>query len=258
MYPRQFIDSYWSPNLKNQAFVAMSFRDDSIKVYEKAIKPACFEHFKNEPICVNYNKGGDSIVNEILDGITHCRLFIGEISTMREKDYTSRNGNVMWEVGVAHAFRQHEEVILLRSDREKLLFDIGQIRVHLYDRSDLESAKKTISEIIEDRLKLIDDKKSMLVDLALWALNPGALSALLNVSLDEDRPSFFIMPNLLNQQIWPKLFELGIVELAPDAINQETINKARTGDTSAFCMYRVTHFGMSVLGRLWKQIQSNA
>ena len=258
MYPRQFIDSYWSTEIRKRPFIAMSFRDDFLKIFEQLIKPACLECFEESPLCVNYNMGGDSIINEILDGIAHCQLFIGEISTMRENDPSSRNGNVMWEVGIAHAFRQHEEVLLFRNDNDKLLFDIGQIRVHSYDSKNTSLAKETIKECIKDRLKLIEEKKSMLVDLALRSLNPGAFSALINsVSTDKNQPTFYIKPSMLNQQVWPKLFELGIVELSPEAINKETIKKSAEGDLSAFCQYRVTNFGKSVLERIWDQIKKH-
>ena len=150
-------------------------------------------------------------------------------------------------------------MILLRNDNDKLLFDIGQIRVHSYNSRDTIQAKETIKSVIEDRLRLIVAKKSMLVDLALRSLNPGAMSALCaNVSIDMNQKPFFIKPNMLNQQVWPRLFELGIVELALGAINKDTVKKISEGDVSAFCQYRVTHFGLAVLERILDQIRKNA
>ena len=40
MYPRQFLDSFWSPALRDEAFVAMSFDDAYASVFDDIIQPA--------------------------------------------------------------------------------------------------------------------------------------------------------------------------------------------------------------------------
>jgi hypothetical protein len=252
MYPRQFIDSFWSPNITDQAFVAISFDESSIRIFDDVIKPACSLHFTKEPLCVKFVNSGDSIINEILNGIAHCRIIIGEISTMCENDPKSRNGNVMWEIGVAHAFRQPEEVILLRNDNADLLFDIGPIRVHHYNKHDLGEAKQLLIEIIVDRIKSIEMKKSMLVDLAIRQLNPGALATLINqVPYDINVPTFEVPPTMGNQQTWPKLFELGIIEFPVDELDKAALfQEIRKGNTLAFCRFRLSPFGKAVVRRI--------
>ena len=252
MYPRQFLDTFWSPEIRDQVFVAISFDKIFQSIYDEVIEPACAIDCGLPPVRVDYRRGGDSIITEILDGIAHSRLIIAEISTQRKHDPRSRNGNVMWEVGVAHAFRQPDEVILLRKDDDRLLFDIGPIRVHKYDAKDLEGARGELSRIIRDRVASIEYQKSMLVDRALRALDPGALSALLGqVPLPHTRETFKVEPTMRNQQIWPKLCELGIVQFAFDAIDMGTIEKVRSGDMTAWHKYRVTAFGRAVLDRVW-------
>ncbi len=108
----------------------------------------------------------------------------------------------MWEVGVAHAFRQPDEVILLRGDDDTLLFDIGPIRVHRYTDTNPELARKELSAIIKDRLASIKYQKSMLVDRALRALDPGALSAMLNsIPYPDTGKTFAVKPTMGAQQI---------------------------------------------------------
>lgn len=251
MYPRQFLDNFWSPEIRSQVFVAMSFDKKFDPIYNEVIAPACSIDCNLQPIRVDYEKGGDSIITKILDEIAHSKLIIAEISTLREDDPRSRNGNVMWEVGVAHAFRQCDEVILLRKDDNRLLFDIGPIRVHKYNDKDLKGARKELAQIIKDRLDSIEYQKSMLVDRVLRELDPGALSALLGqVPYFNTIQTFEVRPTMGNQQIWPKLFELGIVAFAFDAINKETIERLKKGDMTAFNKYRVTPFGKAVIGKV--------
>lgn len=119
MYPRQFIDSFWSPELRDTAFIAMSFADAFTPVYEQVIAPACEADNSLTLLRLDLERGGDAIVTQMLDGIAHSRLVIAEITTLRPGDHTSRNGNVMWEVGVAHAFNS-----LSLSFRRRSLGDI--------------------------------------------------------------------------------------------------------------------------------------
>jgi hypothetical protein len=254
MYPRQFLDTFWSPEIRDQVFVAMTFDEKFDYIYNDIIEPACSTDCGLPSIRIDYRRGGDSIITQILDGIAHSRLIIAEISTLQKSDPKSRNGNVMWEVGVAHAFRQPDEVILLRSDDDPLLFDIGPIRVHRYADTNRNQARKELSKIIKDRLASIEYQKSMLVERALRSLNPGALSALLQAPYTDMSKTFTIKPTMGAQQIWPKLFELGIVAWALDAIDREIIEKIKKGDLIALNIYKLTPFGKVVLDRLVKTV----
>lgn len=255
MYPRQFLDTFWSPEIRNQVFIVMTFDAAFDYIYDEIIEPACSIDCSLPPLRVDFRKGGDSIITEILDGIAHSRLIIAEISTLRKGCSRSRNGNVMWEVGVAHAFRQPDEVILLRSDYDTLLFDIGPIRVHRYTDTDPQRARKELSVIIQDRLASIKYMKSLLVDRALRALDPGALSAMLNeIPYPDTTKTFVVTPTMRTQQKWPKLIELGIVAWALDTIDEEVMEKTKGGDKSAWYRYRLTPFGKAVLDRMFTTI----
>ncbi len=73
----------------------------------------------------------DSILTEILDGIGRCRAFLADISLIGEIENTPiRNANVLYEVGLAHAVRLPQEVLLFRSDDRPLMFDMANIRVN--------------------------------------------------------------------------------------------------------------------------------
>ena len=40
MYPREFFDTFWRGDLRNEVFVIMSFDDEFRPVWEHALKPA--------------------------------------------------------------------------------------------------------------------------------------------------------------------------------------------------------------------------
>ncbi len=87
-----------------------------------------------DPHRVDLRRVSDSILTEILDGIARCRVFLADLTSFGEINGRAvRNANVMYEVGLAHAVRQPEEVLLFRSDDLDLLFDITNVRVHRYD-----------------------------------------------------------------------------------------------------------------------------
>jgi len=256
MYPRQFIDSFWSSEIRDDVFVAMSFDGELQVIYEEVIEPACSTDNGLNPVRVDLEKGGDSIVTTILDGLSHSRLIIAEISTRRKGDPKSRNGNVMWEVGVAHAFRQFEEVILLRWDRDPLLFDIGQIRVHEYPRQNLREARVLLGSLIKDRLDSIELKKSLLVERALRVLDPNTLSVLLTrVPLSSE--VFEVRLPLFDQLMMAKLCDMGIVAFAYDAISPESVANVRNDKSVApLQKYRLTPFGKAVLQKVSQLINS--
>ena len=63
-----------------------------------------------------------------MDGITSSRLFLADVTSIGKRDDVPiRNGNVMYEIGLAHAVRLPEEVLLFRSDSDRLLFDLANV-----------------------------------------------------------------------------------------------------------------------------------
>lgn len=132
----------------------MSFAEEFTARWENVIVPAVgsieLDGSSLEPHRVDLRKVSDSVLTEILDGIARCRFFVADISTIGRLDNRAvRNANVMYEVGLAHAVRLPEEVILLRSDDDELDFDVRNIRVHRYDPDNSPAAvslllKKTI------------------------------------------------------------------------------------------------------------------
>jgi hypothetical protein len=72
-----------------------------------------------------------------------------------------RNGNVMYEVGMAHAIRQPEEVLLFRSNHDEILFDAANVRLNRYAPEEApEEARKCVSNTVIDSLRELDLRKT--------------------------------------------------------------------------------------------------
>jgi hypothetical protein len=79
-----------------------------------------------KPYRVDLSKSGDSILTDIVDGIAHSQLVLADVSTIGKDSVSGvpyRNGNVLYEVGIALACRHPSEVLLARDDEDKFLFD---------------------------------------------------------------------------------------------------------------------------------------
>jgi hypothetical protein len=113
MYPKIFLEYFRDFERTNRVFVAMPFSPDFKPRWDDVFRPA-IEAVGLEAFRVDMRKTGDSIQTEILQQISQAQLILVDVST----DETGhRNANVMYELGVAHASRLPDEVIIVRSDR---------------------------------------------------------------------------------------------------------------------------------------------
>ncbi len=110
-----------------------------------------------EPFRVDLSKTGDSILTDINDGIAHSQLVLADVSSSIGKDSITgkpyRNANVMYEVGLALACRQSTEVLLIRDDRDKFLFDVSTVPHMTVDVANKDLAIKVLKEELEKRIK---------------------------------------------------------------------------------------------------------
>ncbi len=159
MYPKHYLDLFPAYERKNQVFVAMSFDPNYMTRYSAFIEDAIVAAGM-KPKIVARTTVSDSILTEILTDIGESGLIFADLSGPGGKP----SPNVMYEVGIAHATRQPQEVILFRGDTETdSLFDIANVRVKRYKVQDEATTKTQITTAIQDALKEIDLTKSLLV-----------------------------------------------------------------------------------------------
>ncbi|MDL2123207.1 MAG: hypothetical protein LWX51_09005 [Deltaproteobacteria bacterium] len=159
MYPQTYLKTFWRLELRSQVFVAMSFAPQYEARFKEIIAPAIqsivLEGSRLEPYRVDISKSGDSILTDISDGIAHSRLVLADISSIGKDSVTGlpyRNGNVMYEVGVALACRQPSEVLLVRDDHDKFLFDVSTIPHVTINFTNKRAAVQTLAEQILSRV----------------------------------------------------------------------------------------------------------
>jgi hypothetical protein len=169
MYPAHFFNLFPAFPRENRVFVAMSFEPTFRPRWDEVIAPAVSDVAINgvalEPYRVDAHVVSDSLLTQILDGISRCRVFLADVSAIGAlSGRPVRNANVLYEVGLAHATRLPEEVLLFRSDDEALLFDVANVRVNRYDPDgDPRAARQQVASSIGAAFKEIELRRHLAV-----------------------------------------------------------------------------------------------
>ena len=243
MFPREYFDTYWRPDLRDEVFVAMSFAACFNDAWTEIIRPAVDGQLADLNLTahrVDTTTISGSILTEIMDGIANARFVLADIST-EPSGY--RNANVLYEVGLAHALRQPEEVLLLRQDNEQIAFDVASVRVHVYNPNDANGSRDQIARLIRTCLREIDLRKGLKVQQAVESLDGDCLTLLTNhgssggFSVSDQRTMRDAMNALPTRSAVSRMLDLGVIRT--DANRQ-----------AGQCAYHWTLLGQAVLGRL--------
>ena len=190
MYPAEILALFPPFPREDKIFVAMFFDHRFDARWKDVLKPSIegieWHSRRLQAHRVDLTRKSDSIITEIVREIAQCRLVLADLTTIGHLDGTTpiRNSNVLYEVGLAHASRLPQEVILLRSDDDVLDFDIAGVRVHSYDPGDADKARSKVQGLIRDALESVDLHKSIAVQQGLQSLD-FAMYALLQESIIE-------------------------------------------------------------------------
>ena len=248
MHPNTYLQALWRSETKPQVFVAMSFEQRFSRRFEDVIKPSIeaelLDGQKLAAYRVDNSLTGDSILTDIVDGIAHSALFLADVSVIDEGRFAElpiRNGNVMYEVGLALACRLPSEVLLIRDDRKKFLFDVSTIPHITIDFSDNELAIKTLRAALLDRLtesrKLFDAR----VMIALKGFTPYELEILeyLSKLAPNEAADYSVAISGANQLNIP-------TERAISALLLKGCIEASMRSENGAIYYAATHFGRKV------------
>jgi hypothetical protein len=247
MHPHTFVSTLFDHETRDEVFVIMSFAPEFDDRWQRVIEPAVREELKLAPNRVDYSVSGESVVYDILDGIAHARLILADITSSPMTDrrgavWPQRNGNVMWELGIAHVMRLPDEVLVVRSDSDPSLFDLTQFRAFQYNPSEADEARRVLVTLAQDRLHAVDRAKSDFVRRCAHALDPISVKFLLN-RVPYDGRVFTIEPSMDNAMSCPRLFELGILRTeSVGLVTNPEDKKPRTVPYS-----RITPLGQCVL-----------
>jgi hypothetical protein len=128
-------------------FVMMPFAtplgDYYSKIFEPAIEKAGLKAMRADDDIFGTGK----IIDQIWSGINSAKVLIAEL--------TSRNPNVYYELGIAHALRK--PVVLVCANEQDVPFDLKHIRVIYYDMHDPFWGQKLIEKVAENILSAISN-----------------------------------------------------------------------------------------------------
>ncbi|HEX7938188.1 MAG TPA: hypothetical protein VF483_04300 [Gemmatimonadaceae bacterium] len=184
MHPFHLRELVHRNDLVNRVFVAMPFDPSMERRFAEVVSPTIASFQRNgstlEAHRVDRSRVSDSIMAEIVAGIANDVLVIADITSHAETGL--RNGNVMYELGLAHAMRRPEEVVVVRSDDNQLLFDVSGIRVHKYDPdNDTEGARFRLREIVDAALRFGALGDNWLLEDSIAALDTVSIGVLFRV-----------------------------------------------------------------------------
>lgn len=261
MYPHNFFTLFPPFPRKNIVFVAMSFDSKFDKRWEDVIIPAIksttYDGNPLKPCRVDISTASDSIITDILNGIGNCYLFfadltsIGYLEEKGEERKAIRNGNVMYEVGIAQSIRLPEEVILFRSDNDPLLFDVASVRVNYYNPDENPSEAKTkVEKALSSAIKEIDLQKHLSVNRTVDALDITSciyiIKSLTNggqIPVQEVKKEHAISIQ--------RLLELGIIKAQ---INEFTPEIGTQVKEEEIFSYNITPFGAKVFKEIFMRM----
>ena len=121
-------------------FVVMPFAPPIGEYYEKVYEPA-IQKAGLTPVRADADIfGTGKIIDQIWQGINGAKILVAEL--------TSRNPNVFYELGLAHALKK--PVVLVSRTEEDVPFDLKHIRVIYYDVADPFWGQKLIDKVAEN------------------------------------------------------------------------------------------------------------
>ena len=113
--------------------------------YEKIYKPAIVKAGLHPVRADAEIFGTGKIIDQVWRGINAARVLVAELTT--------RNANVFYELGLAHALKK--PVVLVSSNEDDVPFDLHHIRVIYYDVTDPFWGNKLVEKVAENILSAI-------------------------------------------------------------------------------------------------------
>lgn len=220
MHPNTFISQLWSGEELDEVFVAMSFSPQYQSRFDQVFRPAIERVLVNGKALratrVDESKSGDSIITDIVRGIAQARVVVADISALAKPPAYAevfRNGNVMYELGLAHAVKSPAQVIVLRDDREKLLFDVSSIPHTTIDFTDVDDAKSTITRLLCDRIEEGDKVVDIKLRSFLASMTPDELGVLERLATCPQDKCMDLTIQVSGHQLTPMPTNAGLIGL---------------------------------------------
>ena len=154
------------------------------KIYEQIIVPAVKEA-EFEPIRADSNQICDSIMQKILKNLIECDMAICDLS--------SRNPNVMYELGIRQAYGK--KVVLVQDDATDKIFDVAGINTVFYKRD----------RLYENVIKAKDDIANAIKETYNGSFSLMNIVDLENATVDNSKVDKVVFDRFMMKSIYSKL-----------------------------------------------------
>lgn len=131
----------------DSCFVMMPFGEPLGSYYQSIYVPAIKKAGMHPVRADDDLFGTGKIIDQVWRGITESKVLVAELTT--------RNPNVFYELGLAHALQK--PVVLVSSNEGDVPFDLQHIRVIYYDVNDPFWGEKLIEKVAENVLSAINN-----------------------------------------------------------------------------------------------------
>ena len=159
MYPRTYFETFMRYEASNEIFVAIPFSNEFTQALDQIIVPAIRRILirgvaLKERVVNRGTAGAVDIHEQIYEGVIHSRLVIADMtvqSSYRTDDGSIRwqaNANVAYEVGLAAAWRNPEDILLIYQSRSghAYSFDVQNLRHVAYDLSNVNFSVNALTQ----------------------------------------------------------------------------------------------------------------
>ena len=175
MYPKIYTDLFRDFPRKPEVFVGMPFSREFEPRWKSVFKPAISTcNLKSHRVKERYVS--DSIPVDILNSIGRAKLLLFDISNEKTG---APNPNVMYELGIAHAIRLPEEVIIVRDNESKESpFDIKHIRWNEISPTKISASTNKVSKLFKNAESEINLTKDAMIVKTFNSLDPEMIEFL--------------------------------------------------------------------------------
>ena len=100
--------------------------------------------------------GAGKIMDQVWQGINAAKVLVAEL--------TSKNPNVFYELGIAHALQK--PVVLVSSNEDDVPFDLKHIRVIYYDKNDPFWGQKLLNKVAENIISALKNPEEAIFNVS--------------------------------------------------------------------------------------------
>ena len=137
MYAKFFFERFWAGEQRNELFVCMPFHDSFDIKFRNIMSPSAQKAGFEKAERVKEDWEANVITDRIFDGIANSKMVLFDLTDdPKSPCQFSRqvNGNVLYELGIANAMREPEDILLIReSSSVKIPFDISGLNINIYE-----------------------------------------------------------------------------------------------------------------------------